>query len=127
VSPLALLLVAVGSAIGGVLRFVATTAGEWWLPSSIGATIATTLINIVGSFAIGLTYGLTERAPVRHFVAVGILGGFTTFSSFSMQTVNLIGGERFFAAGVNVLASVALSLLGAWAGYALAVAARRAA
>jgi CrcB protein len=128
VSPLTLALVALGSAIGGVLRYLISFAGEWWLPASLGApgaTIATTVINITGSFAIGMTYGLTDGAIARHFVAVGILGGYTTFSSFSMQTLNLINDGRIVAASVNVIASVVLSLLAVWAGYTLAQAVRR--
>ena len=85
-------------------------------------------INIGGSFLIGLLGGLlvSERLtwghPIRAFVFVGILGGFTTFSSFSFDTLAL-AREGFSAQAVaNVLGQVGLSLLAVWLGYGLGVA-----
>jgi CrcB protein len=121
-APISILAVALGSALGGVTRFLVTGLGEWWLGTGSGSILATVAINIVGSFFIGLTYGLTDRQLARHFIGVGILGGFTTFSSFSAQTLFLLQEQppRVGAALLNVGASVALCLLGCWAGWACA-------
>ena len=56
----------------------------------------------------------------RQFVMIGICGGYTTFSSFSLQTLNLMNDREWFYAGANILLSVALCLIGVWAGYMLA-------
>ncbi|MBA2480338.1 MAG: fluoride efflux transporter CrcB [Planctomycetes bacterium] len=114
----AVLLVALGSAIGGVARFA---LGEWWaFRAETGFPWATIVINVSGSFLIGLAFGLSERAWVRQFVAVGLLGGYTTFSSFSLQTLQLVHEQRFGAACANVGVSVACCLIAVWLGYALA-------
>ncbi len=84
------------------------------------------LINVVGSIAIGLIAGAVASHRVqwsletRTFLVVGILGGFTTFSSFSLDTLTLIRGGHFGLAAANVLGQVALSLIGVWAGYRVA-------
>jgi CrcB protein len=119
-TPLTLLQVAFGSALGGVARYLATLTAVWWLGTSSGHIIATAAINILGSFAIGLAYGLSRDDFTRHFIGIGFLGGFTTFSSFSAQTLELMQNERVGAALTNVGASVALSLLAVWAGWACA-------
>jgi CrcB protein len=87
----------------------------------------TLLINILGSFVIGWFDVLTGEfgklsvpADARVFVLVGICGGFTTFSSFSLQTMQLLQGGEALRAGAYILASVALCLLATWAGMTLA-------
>ena len=114
--------VAVGSAIGGVGRdwcvgLTARFAGETF-------PWGTLLVNVVGSFAIALFAGLavadgrfTVPPEVRQFVAVGLLGGFTTFSSFSLQTLDLLRAGEGWRAGAYVVASLACCLLGAGLGY----------
>lgn len=122
----AYLWVAMGSALGGMARF--------WL-TGIGARVfgetfpwATLLINIVGSFVIGLFVAMTVpegrfavEPDFRAFVTVGLCGGFTTFSAFSLQTMVLMQEGQWFAAGSYVAASVMLCLLAVWAGYAVAM------
>ena len=90
---------------------------------SRGARIA---INVTGSFVIGIIAALampegrldsTSRAFVTQFFMIGICGGYTTFSSFSLQTLNLIRDREWLYAGGNVVLSVILCLLAVWLGY----------
>jgi CrcB protein len=122
--------IAAGSAIGGVLRY--------WCSGLIAARIGetfpwgTVFVNIVGSLLIGLFATVTAPdgrllvgAGVRMFFMLGIFGGFTTFSSFSLQTLSLMqDGEWLFAAG-NIVGSVVLCLVGVWIGHNLGMAYNR--
>jgi CrcB protein len=123
-------LVALGSAIGGTLRY--------WLAAVVAEATAgtfpwgTLLINVTGSAAIGLfatLSGTDGRIYVpgewRAFFMVGVCGGYTTFSSFSLQTLTLVQDGEWLAAGMNVLGSVALCLLAVWLGHAAAAALNR--
>jgi CrcB protein len=118
--------IAVGSAVGGVARY--------WL-SGVGARLwgqtfpwATLLINVTGSFVIGFFGTLTGPdgsvfvgSTVRLFVMVGICGGYTTFSAFSLQTLNLLNGGEWLSAGGYIGASITVCLIAVWAGQAFAV------
>jgi len=81
------------------------------------------LVNVGGSVIIGVLAGLLSsqrlqwESHTRTFVIVGILGGFTTFSSFSLDTITLMRAGHHAQAFWNVLGQVGLSLLGAWAGF----------
>jgi fluoride exporter len=115
----------IGSGLGGVTRFwcsgvAARLAGETFPWGTIA-------INVVGSFIIGFVAMLTGpdgrifvSSTARQFVMVGFCGGFTTFSSFSLQTLNLMRSGEWLSAAGNVGASVVLCLVSVWAGYALA-------
>lgn len=113
------LLVAVGSGLGGMARH---GLNEW-----IGARLpglfpwGTLAVNVAGCFLAGWLAGIPEArlsAPgARLFLSAGFLGGFTTFSAFSVQTLLLAQNGRIGSAGLYVLASVALSLGGAWLGW----------
>ncbi len=118
----AVLLVALGSAIGGVARY---GVGEW-MAFHCGTDFpwGTLAVNIAGSFLIGLAYGLSEEAWVRNLIGVGILGGFTTFSSFSWQTLCLMQEGRAAYALTNVAGSFAGCLVAVWLGWWLAQALR---
>lgn len=114
--------VALGSAIGGVARYGVGLA----VARAVGAAFpwGTLLINVVGSFVIGLYGALTladgpmpAGAEWRAFVMVGFCGGFTTFSSFSLQTVDLLQAGETAAAASYVAGSVALCVAGAFLGY----------
>ena len=120
--------VTIGSALGGLLRYTIT---RLTLTQSVAFPYGTVFINVLGSFVIGYFGTLTlqsGRYPVsdniRLFVMVGICGGFTTFSSFSLQTFELAREGEWLHAGLNVLASVALCLIAVWLGYILALALR---
>jgi len=100
-----------------------------WVSHRFGETFpwGTLTVNVAGSFAVGLLYFACGpdspwivSATTRQFLLAGILGGFTTFSSFSIQTLNLLKDGELGAVGVNVIGSVALGLLAAFAGEALA-------
>jgi CrcB protein len=90
------------------------------------APYATATVNIVGSAVIGVLAGLTASGklhltpPVRTFVFVGILGGFTTFSSFMLDTLTLSRGSEQGLAVANVLAQVVIGCIAVFAGYAAA-------
>ena len=105
----------------GVSDFVARHWGETF-------PLGTLVINISGSFVIGLFSGLTgpqgrwlAPASLRQFVMFGICGGYTTFSSFSLQTLSLAEDEQWFKAGANVFLLVVLCLGGVWLGHVLAM------
>jgi protein CrcB len=117
--------VALGSALGGVARYgFSLMAGRLWGDSFPWGTIA---INVLGSFVIGFFGALTvpdgampANPNLRIFVMVGICGGFTTFSSFSLQTLNLARDGSWFGAMANVLLSVTVCLLAVTLGQAAA-------
>lgn len=119
--------IAVGSALGGMGRywcsgFAARLFGETF-------PWGTLIVNVVGSFVIGFFGTLTGPdgrvlvgTTARQFVMVGICGGYTTFSSFSLQTLSLVrDGEWLYAAG-NVTLSVVLCLVAVWLGHVSALA-----
>ncbi len=119
------LLVAFGGALGSVLRFFLSGL----VANSFGGTFpwGTLLVNVTGSFVIGFFATLTGpggRAFVgsngRQFFMTGICGGYTTFSSFSLNTLNLANDGEWSRAGCNVAASVGLCLLAVWLGHLLA-------
>jgi fluoride exporter len=123
---LAYLWVAIGGALG--------SAGRFWLSGLIanryGETLpwGTLLVNVVGSFIIGF-FGAVASAEGRlnppsrifatQFVMYGICGGYTTFSSFSLQTLKLVRDGEWLYAGGNVFLSVMLCLVAVWLGWLL--------
>ncbi len=108
------LLVAAGSALGGVLRFwLAAQMGE-----KLGAVhLGTVFVNVTGSFIIGFLAALGPLPFTRQLFMIGLLGGYTTFSSFSLQTLELAHEGRWATAGANVALSVVLSLAAVWLGH----------
>jgi len=116
--------VALGGALGSVARY---WIAAWAQPISRGLPWGTIGINVVGSFVIGFFGTLTlesgrHPAPewARLFVMVGLCGGFTTFSSFSLQTFDLLRGDAWGRAMANVGFSVLLCLAAVVAGHAAA-------
>ena len=115
------LAVAVGGAIGTVLRY----ALSGLIAVRFGETFpwGTLIVNVTGSFVIGFFAALTGPdsrflvgGTARQFVMVGICGGYTTFSSFSIQTLNLMRDGEWMYAGGNVVGSVVLCLVFVWLG-----------
>jgi CrcB protein len=117
--------IALGGALGSMTRFwLAALVAEIMGPQFPWGTI---LINIVGSFVIGFFATFTGPGGrliasfnARAFVMVGICGGFTTFSAFSLQTLDLARENHWAQAGGNVVLSLVSCLLAVWAGHALA-------
>ena len=108
--------VALGGALGSVLRF--------WLGSVVGHKAGapfwgTLFVNVTGCFLIGLLGNLRENGPGdfdRYFLMVGVLCGYTTFSTFSLQTLELFRAGNPGLAAANVALSMVLCLLGVWLG-----------
>jgi CrcB protein len=118
--------IAVGSGIGGAARFWCTEMSARLLGGE-AFPWGILLVNVAGSLVIGFffTYSgpdgrLHVSTTTRQFVMTGLCGGYTTFSAFSLDTLNLMRDGRIFAAGANVVLSLALCLLFAWLGHALA-------
>jgi len=110
---LTLPLVALGGALGSVLRYL--------FVSAIGAPWGTLAVNVIGSFAIGVIFVLlAPRGGWQPFLMTGVLGGFTTFSAFSLDTLKLIQSGQTIQAAAYVLGSVLLSLTFVALGVALA-------
>ncbi|KAA3623375.1 MAG: fluoride efflux transporter CrcB [Proteobacteria bacterium] len=117
-----ILAVALGGALGAVLRYAVVTGAA----SAIGRTFpfGTLAVNIVGSFLIGMLFvWFQARGPhheiLRASLIVGLLGGFTTFSAFSLETLNLFVGGHPGRAALNVVLNVSLCLAAAAAGVKL--------
>jgi len=115
--------IALGGALGSVLRYLVQTHSVNWFGSSF--PYGTLLVNVAGSLMIGfLSYTLVERlnAPeeLRLAILVGFLGGFTTFSTFSLETLTLIQQGSILGAFINVFLSVGLCLLACILGLSLA-------
>ncbi|MCU0856650.1 MAG: fluoride efflux transporter CrcB [Rhodobacteraceae bacterium] len=114
----AVLQVALGGAIGASLRYLAGL----WVVRLLGHTpfpVAILAVNVVGCFAMGLFIGAAAQRGLTHlspFVATGILGGFTTFSAFSLEAVTLWERGDLAAAALYVTLSVVLSILALFAG-----------
>lgn len=112
------LLVALGGALGSVGRFALNSFITWrWV---MDFPLGTLVINVAGSFAIGFFAALPGTSDgFKKFFMVGICGGFTTFSAFSLQTFDLMQRGEWFRAGANAFGSVALCLIAVSAGFLL--------
>jgi CrcB protein len=117
--------IALGSALGGMARFWCSG----FVADRFGGTFpwGTLLVNVVGSFIIGFFATLTGpdgrvliASDIRQFVMVGFCGGYTTFSSFSLQTLTLAQDSEWLQVGGNILLSVALCLASVWLGHVAA-------
>jgi CrcB protein len=123
---MAYLWVALGGALGSVTRF--------WINGLIiektSATFpwGTLAVNVTGSFLIGIIGALAipegrmdsqSRQFATQFIMVGVCGGYTTFSSFSLQTLNLLRDREWLYAGGNILLSVVLCMVAVWLGWLL--------
>jgi CrcB protein len=122
----AYLWIAIGGALGSV--------GRYWFSGVVAARFGETfpwgtlLVNVSGSFVIGLIAALAipegrldprSRLFATEFFMIGVCGGYTTFSSFSLQTLNLLRDGEWLQAGGNALLSVVLCMVAVWLGYLL--------
>jgi CrcB protein len=119
--------IAVGCALGGVARvwFSGLLARHFGDSFPLG----TLFVNVSGSFIIGFFATFTgpegrwlAPSSLRAFVMPGVLGGYTTFSSFSVQTLDLARNAQWFYAGLNAVLSLVLCLVAVWLGHLLALA-----
>ncbi len=115
--------IAAGGSIGAVMRYGLSTGIYAWLGR--GFPYGTLLVNVIGSLLMGLLYELfLQRFPVspelRAMVLIGFLGAFTTFSTFSIETILLIEQGYLMKACLNIFLSVVLCVLAAWCGLQIA-------
>jgi CrcB protein len=121
-----LLFIALGGAVGSVARFLLTL---WIQPVKPGAPLSTfpvgtLVVNVTGCLAIGILHAIfyggpqdaAARPELRAFLMIGVLGGYTTFSSFGRETLNMVGNNQLGAAAAYVLLSNVLGLGAVWAG-----------
>ncbi len=116
--------------VGGGLGSLARWGASGFIANRFGQTFpwGTLVVNVTGSFVIGFFATATGpegrwMAPptFRQFLMLGVCGGYTTFSSFSLQTLNLAEDGKWFLAGGNAVLSLVLCLVGVWLGRALAL------
>ena len=121
--------IALGGALGSVARFALSS----FFARRFGDDFpwGTLLVNISGSFVIGVLAALSESGGksagavmLQGFLVVGICGGYTTFSAFSVQTLGLMRSGHMLAAGLNVMLSVFACLVAVWLGHLLGLAFR---
>ena len=120
----AIILVGIGSFLGGALRYLISSwvyrvLDNPWFP------YGTLAVNVLGCLIIGFLAGLAETraaftSEMRLFVSVGVIGGFTTFSSFALETFSLVRDTEQVAALVNIGLQLLMGLLAVWMGNILA-------
>jgi CrcB protein len=114
------IVVFIGSGLGGTCRY--------WLSSLIQKNtvqyfpFGTLAVNLIGSFILGMMiFGLDEKdlisPSVKLFIGIGFCGGFTTFSTFSLESFNLLKEAEFLFAGLNIFANLLLTILGIYFAY----------
>lgn len=118
-----LLPIALGGALGAVLRYLCSLMVHSFAGTNF--PYGTLLVNVLGSFAIGLLYVFIVEAAsaIGHYrgpLIVGLLGAFTTYSAFSLETIHLIENGDVEKAGLNVILNVVLCLSACWLGLTLA-------
>lgn len=120
--PFKLLLIFIGGGIGSVLRYLC----QGWFQGKLAPQglfpAGTLLVNLIGCFLIGLIMELLAfklNPNYKLALVMGLLGGFTTFSTFGYESLNLAEGKQYFLASVYVLLSVAVGLFAVWVGKTL--------
>jgi len=118
-----ILMVGLGGFFGSVLRYLVSGWAHALFKNS-GFPLGTAVVNIAGCLAIGFLGGWAQNlqtfhAATRMFLLIGLLGGFTTFSTFSYETLALLQDGQAFSAFANIGIQVVLGLAAAWLGYGL--------
>ncbi len=117
-----ILFVAFGGAIGSVLRYIASELDYNF--AKLHIMLSTMIVNTSGSLIIGFLWGLFERVDIspgmRAFIFIGILGGYTTFSSFSLENLHLLRIGNYKLAAINILVTNILSLIFVFLGFVIA-------
>ena len=119
---LQLIAIALGGAVGSVARFLAANAAAEHFGTRF--PYGTLMVNLIGSFLIGLTYVLIVEkfklsAEIRGLVMIGFLGAFTTFSTFSLELLDMLKSGALLGAGFYLLASVIIGVTNVWLGMQL--------
>ncbi len=114
------LLVTIGAGIGGGFRYLISSIAYRFLP--IYFPYGTLIVNVLGSFILGmLIFGFDEKellsSNLKLLIGVGFCGGFTTFSTFSLETINLLRDSQFIFAGLNITLNIMFTLLGVYVAY----------
>ena len=116
-----LIIIGIGGFIGSIARYLSQQFFQKYFPSSF--PFGTLWVNIAGCFLIGVIYAFSEKGNMltpewRLFLATGFCGGFTTFSAFAFENINLVrDGQFFYAAiytGISVVAGILFAYLGVW-------------
>ena len=114
------MLVLIGGAIGSVSRFALSTWVNQVMQVKSIFPYGTLAVNMIGSFLAGVVWGVstetTMKPEIRIFMMVGFMGGFTTFSSYALESYNLFDNGEVKAAFMNILANNVLSLILVFAG-----------
>jgi CrcB protein len=110
-----------GSFIGGILRYLLSQFVQSKFLSAF--PFGTLIVNIIGCFLIGMVFGLTDRGALtpewRLFLATGLIGGFTTFSAFSLETVGLLRDGQLLYATAYIVGTVIIGLLATFIGISI--------
>jgi len=111
--------VALGGALGSISRFLISNFYKFYFPNF---PIGTLFVNIVGSFLIGVLVSYLEKNInaynfIKYFLIIGVLGSFTTFSAFSIETIQLFNDKKIFLSFFYIFLSIILCISGAFAGY----------
>ena len=105
-----MILIGIGGFIGSIMRYLIGLCFT-------NSVIATLIINIIGSFIIGIFFNANIDLRIKQFMMIGVCGGFTTFSSFSLQTYQMILSGEIFNAILYSFASVFLCIIGVYLGF----------
>ena len=114
------LLIFLGAGIGGVFRYWVSNAAFFFLEKHF--PYGTLIVNVSGSFLMGFLFILIQHKfsdlniQLRALLLIGLLGGYTTFSSFSIETFTLLENGHYLSAMINIFSSIILCLVAAWVG-----------